>query len=199
MPDTRIIEPKAIRTAAAWRERIRGCSAGGGEYIVWDDDTALMITTGTGDGCYAYRVSDVADWLMSVEGIDATHGLDDTPDETWYTQFCGAVDHVTDYDTALLVWREEGLCVHDGGTPVICEDDLPAACVKEAEVIRLLAEELECAAADLTVRVDDTADPAPGGQSRVEWNVTIDCTTDLDATDTIEIVTQYGAVECSVA
>jgi hypothetical protein len=84
------------------------------EYRIGDE--TYLVTTGTGEGCFAYHVDDVARFLVQcIESAD-------------YNDFCEAVSPVEDRDVALAL-AHDGVRIDRGGScmPVLTDSEYSEA------------------------------------------------------------------------
>jgi len=103
--------------AQQWHDRVWGDSPEGGAGTVEFDNTLYLVTTGTGDGNYAYDMDAVEVWLDDAE--DKEFGGEDGTDA--YSDFCDSVDPETDDDLAWFIWKELDVSIDQPGSgmPVI--------------------------------------------------------------------------------
>jgi hypothetical protein len=107
--------------ATAWHDRIWGDSPEGGNDLIEYENTWYLVTTGTGDGCFAYDVEEVDEWLAHWEIIRGS------TEERPYQNFCDYAEPQTEPGLAALVRDEYDfwLCKPGICTPIldcdICE------------------------------------------------------------------------------
>ena len=196
----------ALQIATDWRTRVWGTDEQGAEHIITIGRTTYMVTEGTGEGVYAYLITDVAAWLESDEGLGGDDWRaylreSDDPDysQAPYQRFCAAVDPDTDPDTGHAVWRALRLAICDGGSPIYDEDQMPAETATEEEVTAALADELGIDPERVHVDVD------PDCNGNAYWTARVDDLVDDEDEDLVgddrlvddaeaEVSTPVGAV-----
>jgi hypothetical protein len=130
----------ADRVAELWEGHIKLYEHDGISALTMQHECEwYIITTGTGDGCFAYLATDVQKWIEDFEAredhdetdtyqgyCDAVNALEDHDETDTYQDFCDSVNALEDHWLAVEVYRNLELVVCSPGlcTPILSDEDI---------------------------------------------------------------------------